>query len=173
MTNSFVFIVEDERLNAVLKILEIDSHDFDILEESLGNVFAKINRTIGHCKFFVYILGEISLTYYLENDGYVPTRMIDRIDKVTSSVMENGYYQFHKSIADFKLKLRARMLEIQNPMHTSDDDEDDFQPLTYENMRIPFMFLLYMYGLAVIVFFGEILYSKWTNRRTGEYSLFQ
>ena len=110
--------------------------------------------------------------HYLENDYYVPARVIDRINKVTSSLMENGFYKSQKSIIDFKLKLKLRMLEVQNPKHTiddDDDDEDEFQSLTSAHIKISFYFLLFMYGIAVLVFFGEILYFKWRNRHLGKY----
>ena len=42
MNNSFMFIVEDERVSIFRKFLEIVQRDFDILEESLGTFFFEI-----------------------------------------------------------------------------------------------------------------------------------
>lgn len=112
-----------------------------------------------------YFSGEISSSYYLENDCYVPARMVDRIDKVTSSIIENGFYQFYASKIDFDFNLRIRRNDINNNILQGNNINDDLQPLTFEQMRIPIMFLLYMMGISVVVFIGEISYFKWKDRR--------
>lgn len=107
-------------------------------------------------------LGEISAMYYLVDGCYVPARMIDRIDKVTSSLMENGFYQFYASKIDFEQKLGMRSIRME---YNINDDDDDLEPLLFEQMRIPLSFLFCMAGISVVVLIGEILHSKWRKRR--------
>lgn len=74
------------------------------------------------------------------------------IDKTTSSMTDNGLYQFYKSFTVFLMKLRAEKL--------SNAEEDDFRALTFDELRGPLIFCVYLVGFAWIIFLAEIIIIK-------------
>lgn len=109
--------------------------------------------------------------YYLESDHIAPKRIIDRIDKVTNSLMENGLYKFYASKAEFSLKLLMRRNDINLGLYGDNhDDDDDFHPLTMQQMLRVMFILLSLQGIAILIFIGEILIFKWRERRLRKHT---
>lgn len=104
-------------------------------------------------------LGEILDRYKLTSDRYISERMIAKIDKVTNSMAEQGFYQFYHSISDFSQKWVFGKF---------DKDEVDLQSITIEQLRRPIMIILLLNGIASILFVAEILIFKWLKWRNRE-----
>lgn len=96
----------------------------------------------------------------MQSDHYVPERMLNKIDKMTNSMMENGMNQFYLSFTTFQRKLFGRAFVK--------PDEDDSQALSMSQLKRPMIVLLGLLGVAVIVFVAEKVMSKWRNRRYNE-----
>lgn len=67
---------------------------------------------------FISFIGSLRCPFHLRSNQHVPERMINKIDKTTNYMMENGLHKFFKSFTAYLEELRARKL--------SDADEDDF-----------------------------------------------
>lgn len=102
-------------------------------------------------------LGEILNPLYLQSNRYAPERMLDRINRVTSSMMENGVHNFYTSIVAFKSKIFQRIHYAQLP-------NDDMQALTAKQLIRPMILVFSLWGMAVILFIVEIIIFKWKKR---------
>lgn len=84
----------------------------------------------------------------------VPEHMRSKIDKATSSMIEHGFYQFYEGFAMLISKLLAQKLG------NIEMDDDEWRALTFDNLKAPLMFCLYLIGFAWFVFILEILIHK-------------
>lgn len=64
-------------------------------------------------------------------------------------MVEYGFHEFYLSLAAYKEKLSDRV-------HASQDD-DDFRPLTFEQLKRPLIVILYILMVSVVVFVVEIV----------------
>lgn len=159
-TDSFIFVYDPQLYEALEETLVNNNRDFDVIQEGLGIVhFICKKRKLFNLIFFT--LGTISTQFYLESENYVPDRMMKKIDKATSSFVENGLRQFYESLVDFRQKLIDRV-------HLSQLD-DDIQALTFEQLRRPMILVFCLWGITIIILILEIFISKWNaSRRNRE-----
>lgn len=91
------------------------------------------------------------------NSGHhIPDHFKDKIDRVTSSMTENGLHYFYKELTKYLLNLRTRKL--------SNADEDGFRALDIEDLKVPLAICLCLLGFATIVFFIEIIIQRFKMR---------
>lgn len=81
-----------------------------------------------------------------------------KIDKATSTMMQNGLHQFYTNFADFKQKFLVRE-------YLSEKD-DDLQALTAEQLKRPMILMSCLFGVAIVIWMAEIIIFRWKNRRT-------
>lgn len=93
---------------------------------------------------------------YLQSEYYVPERILEEINEATSSMMASGLHQFYTSLATFKNNLVERAYSIV--------DDDCTEALTMEQLKRPLILLFCLWGVALIVFIGESIVSKWKLR---------
>lgn len=91
-------------------------------------------------------------------NGYASERTLKKIDKVTSSMMSSGLYQFYISFAEYKQKLAERVKSAQ-------DEDDNFRALTMDQLKRPMLFIFGLWSLAVVIFIMEHIISKWKHWR--------
>lgn len=84
------------------------------------------------------------------------------IDKVTSSMAEHGFYQFYHSFMDFKMKWIGQSFSRPTGRIR---DEIDLESITIEQLRKPMIIVLYLNGMATIIFVAEFLVFKWLKWR--------
>lgn len=94
--------------------------------------------------------------YYLESGQYVPDRLMEKIDKTKSSMMENGLYQFYLDFAAYRQKLNRRI--------PTNQEDDDLQALTMEQLERPLVRILCIWSVAMIIFILEFIKMKWSCR---------
>lgn len=83
---------------------------------------------------------------------HVPERVLQKIDKTTSAMMESGLYPFYSSFSEFLSEFR--MKQILN------DDADDAYALTMEHLKIPLVIYLSLISFAFIIFIIELIVYK-------------
>lgn len=110
-----------------------------------------------------YILGEVLDRYSLTSNQYISERTITKIDKVTSSLAEHGFYQFYQSIADFAKKKWSQKFYMSS--RNSNNEDDLFQAIAVEQFKKPISIVLYLNGIATIIFIAEIFIFKWLKWR--------
>lgn len=114
-----------------------------------------------HSTFLNYYLfktlGTLSSQYYLASDQYVPERMLRKVDKVTSSMMESGLHHFYRTFAEFRSKFSQRPNEHQ--------DTDDILVLEIDQMIRPMKIIFCLWGLATVLFITEVIVHKWNKWR--------
>lgn len=99
-------------------------------------------------------------TYSIAGYKYISQRTINKIDKMTSFLMESGLDRYYRSFADFLFKLYSR--NIYN------EAKNDVQPITIQFMRGPLILYFYMLGFASIIFMIEFIpyhFIKLRSRR--------
>lgn len=103
---------------------------------------------------------------------YYPTeRLRERIDKVTSSVMENGLYEYFNSRYRFKKDIELGFPSARQ--HNSEVDDDDLHALNMGQMIRPLYIVIGLLILSILVFVGEIIVFKWKARCDREHLTFQ
>lgn len=159
--NCFIYVVETSREEYLKRLLVKSGRDFDVLQEILGKIrLGRLRRLVSEWNSSIFnvnhISGSTNSQFFLESDHYVPERVINKLDKTTSSMMENGLHEFYLSLAIFKQKLidRAYLEQI----------DDDFKALTAEQLKRPMIVLSYLLGVAMIIFITECIISKWKHR---------
>lgn len=120
------------------------------------------SRKYLHIHSFIYS-GEVSVRFILHGKeysdrntitaNYVPDRLLEKINRLTASMMESGLYDFYTSMAEFDRHLRLKDLEI--------DEDDELKPLTFDHMKRVMILFLFLIGIAVIVFILEVYLLKW------------
>lgn len=91
----------------------------------------------------------------MESDHLVSQKVIQKIDKATCLMMENGFYHFYMSMASFTQKLIERAYLVQ--------EENEFYPLAINQMRRPMLLLFSLWSFTTIIFCVEIIVFKWKN----------
>lgn len=151
----FIYVGESYRVENFRSAFVSHERDFDVLPEMLSNFLHTFFTSLANL-YFDHILGAISAAFYLQSDHYVPERLLNKIDKRTSAMMENGMHQFYTSFTNFLRKLFARQF--------ARSDDDDSQALTMSQLKRPMIFIFGLWGVAIIVFIAEIIIFKWKNR---------
>lgn len=85
--------------------------------------------------------GILNRNFYLASNDYIPQQTLDQFNQVSTSLMENGFFQFVENFVTFRIQLRSRTVsnEIRSPFN--------FQTITIEG----FYSALLMYILHVVV----------------------
>lgn len=167
--SSFAYVTR----KAVITFFEIvskDLRDIDVLQESLGIFFIEFIASVFSfsllpyqtCNLLVFITGTFKTANFLKSDEYIPERMVNKIDETTSSMMENGLYNFYKSFYTFMLELRQSKILKQN-------GHNDEKGLTMDQMMFPFILYLVCLSICLIVFLIEIIVFKLKNRKRNCY----
>lgn len=97
--------------------------------------------------------GAVRYQFYLDSNRYISERFIKKVDTLTSSIMENGLYQFFVRISDFKRKFILR--------DDSSDDDDDTEVLTIQQLKRPMILVFCLWSAAIFIFIAEIIVSKY------------
>lgn len=85
--------------------------------------------------------------------------MLRAIDRTTISISENGMYEFGEGLRKVAhLKGAQRLIG-----DTSEDD--DLHSMFFEQIKRVMLFTLSLYGVATIVFIGEIIVFRWKKWR--------
>lgn len=84
--------------------------------------------------------------WHFKHDVYVPQQTIDRFIRVSNSMKENGLFVFFQSFNGFWIRIRNK------------DVEDDFQPITIDEIYTVLIFLMYQFLFAFIVLIFEIIW---------------
>lgn len=100
---------------------------------------------------FWYFSGALIVMYDLKSNGYIPDRLLKQIDHRTSQITENGLTQFYASFGGFYHKLRIERSKIH-------DIGDSF---SIGQIIVPIIIYFLLAGIALIVFCGEIIVSKY------------
>lgn len=99
----------------------------------------------------------------------VPERIIQRINRATASIIENGLANFYKSLADslenrvfnsFNTRIGFGFKEMQ--------DDDVVIALTIDQLKVPMIINSILLALASVLLVIEIIVyrvNKWRNRR--------
>lgn len=128
-------------------------------------VFLTVFKWIGSIHFFGLLFsGAVPSTFYLNSVGYVSDRLLTRINKFTSSVMQSGINRFYVSYTRFKRNILERAY--------LDDENDNFHALTADQLKRPMILVFCLWGVALIVFIAEIAVSKYRNRNRRHWVLF-
>ena len=110
--------------------------------------------------FWLKFSGTISVGYMLNSKNFIDDRTIQKVNRITRSMMENGMYEFYNSYTHFQSKLHGHSKFI------PEADDDDITPLTFQQMRRFMVFTLSLYGIAVLLFVcAEFFVFKWKNWR--------
>lgn len=113
--------------------------------------------------FFSNAVGEVRQPFYLATDSYVPDRLTNKINRITSSIMENGLYHYYeKKQKDLVTKWSYTLKVLTG--NNEDEDYDKLVPMSLEQMKRVMLFILCTYGFATIIFFAEIFIFWWNKR---------
>lgn len=140
----------------VLKLNSNDKRISDLLKENLGIIEIKLERKHKHW-IVPYSLGSLPDHYFLTSDRYVSKRIIAEINKITSSMMENGFYTFYESFGAFVLSLRGK--------NSSKEDSEEFLPLTLHHMTAPLQIMANKVAFAIFALLAERIISRFRQRR--------
>lgn len=157
--NSMIYVCKFNSIEAAQAHLTKCDRDFDILEDDLGKLiryFPFVNLIRMKIFKILIFIGGIATYYYYQSDRYIPDRMLERIEKASSSMMENGLYQFFTSFVAFQRKLFEQS-------YNSKSDEDDMLPLTFEQLIRPLFLVFSLWGISIVIFAIEIMVYKWRN----------
>lgn len=126
--DTYIF-VDEKRFTYLFKRYAAHLRDIDIISETLD---------------------AIPTQYYLESNNYVPERVQNRIDLSTSWMIESGMHSFYRTFSDY-------LMEIISKIFRGQQIEEDDAALTMEQLGRPLKLVLFLFGLAFIVFICEIL----------------
>lgn len=105
-TECFAFITQAEQIDSTRVHAIQHERDFDVLEEGLGlcNRIFISNEKSFHIP--IAFLGEIIGGYLLLSypRRYIPDRIVDKIDKLSATMVESGLFQFYISSKIFQEK---------------------------------------------------------------------
>lgn len=119
--------------------------------EQIVSIFISI---IFDSKILIHFIvqGAVVAQYFIQSDHYVPESTKMKIDQTTSSMMEYGFHRFYLSFAAYKEKLSDRL--------RPSSDDDDFRPLTIEQLKRPLVVILYIMMMSAVIFVAEVVISK-------------
>lgn len=92
--------------------------------------------------------------------------MMEKIDQISSSMMENGMYEYFGSLLEFKQNLLLRNSDVYEGYEFNVKD-DFIRPFTMEQLKRPIELILFFYGLAILIFLIEIIVHKWNMWRNS------
>lgn len=130
---------------------------------SFGQEFTAKNWILVKSNALFNRLGEFYDRYFLTSNWYISERMIAKIDEVTDSMAEHGFYQFYHSIMEFKQKYIGQ--KFSRAIGTNENEINDLRPIIIEQLRKPIIIALGLNAIAVIIFVAEILVFKWLQWR--------
>lgn len=158
--SSFLLITSAKDLDLTVAFIEFYQRDYDILEVSLGAHDDSQFKMYALCSF--YFLGEFPYRHLVTSNQCISERTINKIDKVSSSMAEHGFYQFYQSLVDFQ----QNWMVVEVGMITHKDNyEVNLEPITIEQLKKPIIIALCLNGIATILFVAEICVYKWLQWR--------
>lgn len=86
--------------------------------------------------------------YFLESDHHPSDRTVEKIDRITAEMLENGLYRFYLSMAAYKQQLNKRAYLSQNT-------DNHAMALTLDQMKRPLIIYLSVLATAMIIFVIE------------------
>lgn len=89
--------------------------------------------------------------------------MVSKIDKVSNSMAEYGFYQFYQSLSELQTKQLAS--KLYGPSGVDNEDNNHLQPITMEQLKKPITIILCLNGIATILVVAEVLLLKWMKLR--------
>lgn len=164
---SYIEVVEANRVQRSTCIYQHTGRDFDVLPETLGNAddFIVFRKQTSYSSALVS--GTINSPFYLETFRHVPDRQLKKINKVTSTMMTNGLYQFYTSFAEFKQHFMFQEWSCQAI------DDVDFHAFTLNQLRRPMLVIFGLWALATICFIVEHIVYKimyWLGCRVHQFN---
>lgn len=100
--------------------------------------------------------------YYFESNRYVPDRLLRKVDNVASALTESGLNRFYQEIVQFNQHLMTAKRLNQN--------ENDNSALNSQQFQRLFMLFLYNLGIALLLFFVEVIIFKFNWWCCRQYS---
>lgn len=116
------------------------------LVKSFRSVLSSFKRNCPQC-FFLFE-GIVQSQYFLESDHHPSDRTVEKIDRITAEMLENGLYRFYLSMATYKQQLNKRAYLSQNT-------DNHAMALTLDQMKRPLIIYLSVLATAMIIFVIE------------------
>lgn len=128
-------------------LIKYFNRDYDILVDSLGMESRIFNAESFKPHSSAFVSGAIYSQYFLESSHLVSERLIEKIDRASSAMMESGLHQFSTNLNDFKQEFIDRELEI--------GEENGFRALTMQQLNRPMILIFCLWAFAMIIFITE------------------
>lgn len=90
--------------------------------------------------------------YFLSSESYVPDRLLKKIDKATSSMVENGLSGFYR---DF-----MRNIKHIRKFAADYNENTDYEAVQMKNMIRPLLIHFVFLGMALVLFILEIYINR-------------
>lgn len=94
--------------------------------------------------------------FYLASDFYVSHQTVDEFNQMTSSIMENGWFQFIENLES----VWSQYLKGVNDIVEGDGHQLDFEPITMQEFYDPLIVCLCHLIGATLIFIQDESYSK-------------
>ena len=121
-------------------------------------------------RFAVHFVGEVIGERKLYSTSIIPKRTLDKIDHLTTSGIETGFLHFHYKHLVYREQLTYAMkVAMYSDKALNDGDEVELQSINGDQFKTPMIILLFLNGIATIIFVAEILVSKWLKWRSCMY----
>lgn len=104
---------------------------------------------------FIYNSGSIHYPYHLTSENYISDQMKQKINRITSIMMENGIHQQIQSYNHW-----AHVIGI-----CGANEEVDLITFTLEQLKRPMMLIISLWTFTALIFIAEISVHKWINWR--------
>lgn len=101
----------------------------------------------------------------MEGEHYIPDREMKKIDRVTSLMMESGWYARWQSWIEF-----ATPIYLNRRYGYPVEVGMAIQRIEIQHIRRMIFLYLYLCGLSIIIFIAEILVSKWKKWRNRKHN---
>lgn len=148
-------MTEINRLDTFGKILRLHNRDFDLLDDHLGKGTRNFINNINLLNFwndFSHTLDEINSQFVLESNHYVTERLLKKIDRLTSSMIENGLHQYFAATDAFKRNF--------HDIEYSNVKDEEFKELTIDQLKRPMILMVGLVILATVILIIQIIVFK-------------
>lgn len=103
-----------------------------------------------------WFTGELPSNYILSSNRRIPRIVDNKIDELTSRIVEGGICDFFESTSRFLAKIRNI-----DPIN----DGTDFRRVTMKQFYFPFIIYLIAMMISILIFILEIIYFNFQNSR--------
>lgn len=151
--NAFACVVPETMLEQYTLSYIYFGREVEVIQEKLGEFEIRFLSNFTTIKSIdIFCIGMLNTNFYLRSEHYIPQQTIDKINRATNDMLENGWFDFVQQLNVFIVAVKAKMTSV------SHRHQFEFEPITSKDFEYLLKTFIICVSFSVFIFIMEIVY---------------